>query len=239
MAGVDGLVFRVEILLGSATAQVLAVGENVAVFHQHQVDVDLGDHLGHGASVAIGGVYHQAHLTADRSALLQVAAGGLTPGALRGFGCIDAGQPHGDRPPRLAHANRVAIARAEIAKPWRPFKQPRKIEPIRAQPSVPMELRAASAAGAKARCRCRANPTVTRGPVSSDPQPAAAGWLCSVTSPAATATPAACSAERAAEQQIPGAIHQLHRVVRTSAIGVMVCGATLPSLIHLLFAQAA
>jgi hypothetical protein len=37
MAGVDGLVFRVQILLGSATAQVLTVSDGVAVFHQHQV----------------------------------------------------------------------------------------------------------------------------------------------------------------------------------------------------------
>jgi hypothetical protein len=40
------------------------------------------------------------------------------------------------------------------------------------------------------------------------------------------------STEIAAEQQIPRPIHQLHGVVLTTAVGVVLAGAALPGLIH-------
>jgi hypothetical protein len=41
-----GTVFRVQILLGIAAAQVLAVHKSLTVFHQRQVDVHAAEHLG-------------------------------------------------------------------------------------------------------------------------------------------------------------------------------------------------
>ena len=38
-----------------AAAQVLPLGKGLAVLHQHQVDVEVADHLGHGAGAAAGG----------------------------------------------------------------------------------------------------------------------------------------------------------------------------------------
>jgi hypothetical protein len=66
---------RIQVLFGVAPAQVLPIGKDLAVFHHRQVEVDPADHLSHRAAVAIAGLLIEGHLTADRQALLQVAAG--------------------------------------------------------------------------------------------------------------------------------------------------------------------
>jgi hypothetical protein len=45
-----------EVLLGIAATQIAAIGKRLAVFHHHQVDVDVCDHLGHRAAITISGV---------------------------------------------------------------------------------------------------------------------------------------------------------------------------------------
>lgn len=61
MAAPAGPKLGVQILPGIAVAQLLPVGECLTVLHQRQVDIDLADHLGHGAAVAGGGFHLQVH----------------------------------------------------------------------------------------------------------------------------------------------------------------------------------
>jgi len=108
-----GTVFRVQILLGIAAAQVLPIRECLTVLHQRQVDVDIRDHLGNRTAVAIGGLDLEPDLAPDRQPLLQVAASLLAVGALGGLRGIDAGQPYGHRAAGLTDADGVAIADRE------------------------------------------------------------------------------------------------------------------------------
>ena len=61
-----GPVFGIEVLLGITAAEVLPVGNGLAVLHQRQVDVDVAGHLRHRAAVAIGGEGLDADLAAPR-----------------------------------------------------------------------------------------------------------------------------------------------------------------------------
>ena len=80
-----GTVFRVQILLGIAAAQVLPIRECLTVLHQRQVDVDVRDHLGNRTAVAIGGFDLEPDLVPDREPLLQVAASLLAVRSPRGW----------------------------------------------------------------------------------------------------------------------------------------------------------
>ncbi len=55
-AAAAGAKLGVQILLGIATTQLLPIGKRLAVVHQRQIDVDVTDHLGHGAAGAIRGL---------------------------------------------------------------------------------------------------------------------------------------------------------------------------------------
>lgn len=58
-------------LRNRALSMGLAVSKGLAVLHHHQVDVDVRDHLGHRAAVAIGGLDVEADLATDRQPLLR------------------------------------------------------------------------------------------------------------------------------------------------------------------------
>jgi hypothetical protein len=86
----------IQVLLGLTAAEVAPVGKGLAVFHHHEIDVEVADHLRHRAAVAVGGVGLDAHLAAPRQALDQIGAGLLTPRGLGRFRRVDAGQADGD-----------------------------------------------------------------------------------------------------------------------------------------------
>jgi hypothetical protein len=86
VAATAGAVLRIQILLGVAAAQVLAVHKSLTVLHHRQVDVDLTDHLRHQPAVAIGGLLVQPHRAAHRQPLLEVLPRLQAIGALARFG---------------------------------------------------------------------------------------------------------------------------------------------------------
>ncbi len=105
-----GSVFGIEILVGIALPQVFGVYKSLTVFDEGQVEVDVADHLGDGASVAIGVEGMDRHLPLQGQADLQIAAGLVAVGHLGHLGGVDAGQPYRLQFVAVLDPNGVAIA---------------------------------------------------------------------------------------------------------------------------------
>ncbi len=105
-----GSVFGIEIFASIALPQVFGIDKSLTVFDEGQVEVDIADHLGDGASVAIGVEGMDRHLPLQGQADLQIAAGLVAVGHLGHLGGVDACQPYRLQFVAVLDPNGVAIA---------------------------------------------------------------------------------------------------------------------------------
>ena len=121
IAMATGAVLGLAVLGGIALVHVPGVDEGLAVLQQHQIEVQLADHFGHQAAVAVDGLGPELHGGAGPQPLLQVVPAGGTPGGLVELGGINAGKPHRALLATDPHLDRIAVADPQHRGLDRPF----------------------------------------------------------------------------------------------------------------------